>query len=224
MLPASSTALPRRQISLFGTTTPDIAGGSSQDRTTLARVERLWLDETAWVDHVPGWLAGHDTLLDQLIGNVSWHCQQREMYDRTVEVPRLVATLPADGAIPPVLEQARALLNAHYQTSFVNISLGYYRDGADSVAWHGDYVARTLRQAVVATVSVGDPRRFLLRPKNQPGGARVSPRRSVPFALGWGDLLVMGGSCQRTWQHAVPKVAHAGPRVAIMFRPIWYAP
>jgi alkylated DNA repair dioxygenase AlkB len=203
-------SLPARQISLFRDTPPALDGA------VLARAQRVWLDATAWVEYVPGWLAGHETLLDDLISDVRWHTQQREMYDRTVDVPRLIATLPADGAIPAVLEQARALLNARYETKFLNVSLGYYRDGADSVAWHGDYIARELRQALVATISLGEPRRFLLRPKG--GGA------SIPFALGWGDLLVMGGSCQRTWQHAVPKVAHAGPRIAIMFRPVWYAP
>jgi alkylated DNA repair dioxygenase AlkB len=204
------TALPARQIGLFGGSTPAV------DATALARAPRLWLDRTAWVEYVPSWLSGDETLLDDLIPNTRWHEQQREIYDRTVTVPRLVASLPADGKIPAVLEHARAQLNARYETKFVNIGLGYYRHGADSVAWHGDYVARELRQAVVATISLGEPRRFLLRPKG--GGA------SIAYSLGWGDLLVMGGSCQRTWQHAVPKVAHAGPRIAVMFRPVWYQP
>jgi alkylated DNA repair dioxygenase AlkB len=96
------------------------------------------------------------------------------------------------------------------------VSLGYYRNGEESVAWHGDYVARKLPTAQVATISVGEPRRFLLRPK---GGGR-----SLALRLGWGDLLVMGGSCQRTFEHSIPKVAHAGPRIAIMLRPLWEEP
>jgi len=94
--------------------------------------------------------------------------------------------------------------------------MGLYRTGADSVAWHGDTTARDLPEAVVATVSLGEPRRFLLRPR---GGGRT-----IPFSLGRGDLFVMGGACQRTWQHAVPKVARALPRLAVMFRPIWREP
>ena len=82
-----------------------------------------------------------------------------------------------------------------------------------SVAFHGDYVAREMDRALVATVSVGAPRRFLMRPT---GGGK-----SIALTLGWGDLLVMGGTCQRTWQHAIPKVKHALPRIAIMFRPVW---
>src|SRR5262249_40235264 len=100
-----------------------------------------------------------------------------------------------------------------YGTAFERVSLGLYRDGQDSVAWHGDYVARRISEAIVATVSVGAPRRFLLRPH---GGGR-----SGAVSLGWGDLIVMGGSCQRTYQHSVPKVANAEPRIAIMFRPVW---
>ena len=136
------------------------------------------------------------------------------MYDRTVDVPRLVASLPDDGPGHPLLERIRALLSAHYATTFARISMGYYRDGADSVAWHGDYVAREMDEpTLVATVSLGAARRFLMRPR---GGGR-----SVPISLGRGDLFVMGGMCQRTWQHAIPKVARALPRLAVMFRPIW---
>jgi alkylated DNA repair dioxygenase AlkB len=107
----------------------------------------------------------------------------------------------------------RRALDRRYATAFERISLAYYRDGRDSVAWHGDYVARRMETALVATVSVGAPRRFLLRPH---GGGR-----SIAYSIGWGDLIVMGGTCQRTWQHSVPKVARAEPRIAIMFRPIW---
>jgi alkylated DNA repair dioxygenase AlkB len=137
------------------------------------------------------------------------------MYDRVVDVPRLVAALSDDGPGHPVLEEIRRLLAARYATTFPRLSLGYYRDGHDSVAYHGDTTARDLPEAIVATVSLGEPRRFLLRPRD--GG------RARTFALGWGDLIVMGGACQRTWHHAVPKVAHAGPRIAVMYRPIWEA-
>jgi alkylated DNA repair dioxygenase AlkB len=126
-----------------------------------------------------------------------------------------VAGLPDDGPGHPLLDRIRALLSERYGTDFPRISLGYYRDGTDSVAWHGDRVARTLPEALVATVSLGGPRRFLLRPR---GGGR-----SIAFSLGLGDLFVMGGACQRTWQHAVPKVKQALPRVAVMFRPVWSA-
>ena len=152
--------------------------------------------------------------MDELVRGTTWRQERRHMYERTVDVPRLVASIPDDGPGHPLLERIRELLSAHYATAFARVSMGYYRDGADSVAWHGDYVARESDElTLVATVSLGAPRRFLMRPR---GGGR-----SVPFTLGRGDLFVMGGLCQRTWQHAVPKVAHALPRLAVMFRPIW---
>jgi alkylated DNA repair dioxygenase AlkB len=133
------------------------------------------------------------------------------MYERVLDVPRLVATLPDDGPGHPVLAEAVAALSGRYGVPLDQISLAYYRDGRDSVAWHGDRLGRLVDDTVVAILSVGEPRRFLLRPGA--GGA------SRAFDLGWGDLLVMGGSCQRTWQHAVPKMALAGPRMSVQFRP-----
>jgi alkylated DNA repair dioxygenase AlkB len=144
---------------------------------------------------------------------MTWRSEERKMYDRMVDVPRLYATIPRDGPGHPSLFEMRRALDRRYATTFEHVSLALYRDGRDSVAWHGDQVARKLPEALVATVSVGAPRRFLLRPY---GGGR-----SFGYSLGWGDLVVMGGSCQRTYQHAVPKVARAEPRIAIMFRPTW---
>jgi alkylated DNA repair dioxygenase AlkB len=189
-------------------------GEPAVDPAALARLRRVNLDPTSWVEHLPDWVHGQDALMDELVRTTRWRHERRQMYDRTVDVPRLVAGVPDDGPGHPLLERVRALLSAHYGTAFARVSMGYYRDGADSVAWHGDYVARERDEpTLVATVSLGGTRRFLLRPR---GGGR-----SIAFALGRGDLFVMGGLCQRTWQHAVPKVSHALPRLAIMFRPVW---
>ncbi|MFL5308129.1 MAG: alpha-ketoglutarate-dependent dioxygenase AlkB [Polyangia bacterium] len=196
------------QPSLLGGCAPAVDGGA------LARIRRIALDEDAWVEHLPGWVSGHEALLDDLAQSTAWRTESRLMYDRMVDVPRLVAALPADGPGHPVLEEIRRVLNARYETTFVNLSMGYYRDGNDSVAWHGDTTARELPQAIVATISLGEPRKFLLRPRSR--GARTQA-----YMLGWGDLIVMGGSCQRTWEHSVPKVAHAWPRMAVMYRPEW---
>jgi len=197
---------------------PSLLGGGppSVDPTALERIQRTALDESAWVEYLPGWVVGHEALYAELCASTTWRAERRPMYDRVVDVPRLLAQLPEDGPGHPVLEEIRALLAARYATTFPRLSLGYYRDGRDSVAYHGDTTARDLPEAIVATVSLGEPRRFLLRPRD--GG------RARTFALGWGDLIVMGGACQRTWRHAVPKVAHAGPRIAVMYRPIWEAP
>jgi alkylated DNA repair dioxygenase AlkB len=197
---------------------PSLLGGGSPsvDPAAPARIQRTDLDGTAWVEYLPSWVAGHEALFAELVATTAWRAERRPMYDRVIEVPRLLASLPEDGPGHPVLEQIRRLLEARYATTLPRLSLGFYRDGRDSVAWHGDTTARDLPEAVVATVSLGEPRRFLLRPRD--GG------RARAFMLGWGDLIVMGGACQRTWRHAVPKVAHAGPRIAVMYRPIWSAP
>lgn len=179
---------------------------------SFAALRRIWLDDEAWIELAPGWLAGHAALFAELERTVAWREESRRMYDRIVDVPRLFAVLPP-GARPPAVETMRRALERRYATELPRVSVALYRQGRDSVAWHGDYVARTLPESLVATVSVGAPRKLLLRPTGG-GGSRA-------LSLGCGDLLVMGGSCQRTQQHAIPKVARAEPRIAIMFRPVW---
>jgi alkylated DNA repair dioxygenase AlkB len=134
-----------------------------------------------------------------------------KMYDKTVDVPRLLAKI--DLATQPLIEQMRAAISRRYGEEFIHVTAALYRNGSDSVAFHGDTTARDMKEALVATVSLGAPRRFLLRPTE--GGP------SVAFQLGRGDLVIMGGTCQRTWRHGIPKVAAADPRIAVMFRPQW---
>lgn len=185
----------------------------------LDGVQRLPLGDGAWLDVLPGWLRGADRLFEQLAATVPWRAEQREMYERTVDVPRLLASYAADDEPPhPVLGAARTALSRHYAPElgepFRTLGLCYYRDGRDSVAWHGDRIGRGAREdTMVAILSVGEPRVLALRPRT--GGAAVVRR-----PLGHGDLVVMGGSCQRTWEHAVPKTARpVGPRISIQFRP-----
>jgi alkylated DNA repair dioxygenase AlkB len=185
----------------------------------LDRIPRTTLGLGAWVDVLPGWLTGADVVFERMVSRVPWHGERRVMYERVVDVPRLLCFYDADEPLPePVLEDARAALNRHYLAElgerFVTAGLCYYRDGRDSVAWHGDTIGRgSTEDTMVAIVSVGAPRALLLRPR---GGGH-----SLRFMLGHGDLLVMGGSCQRTWEHAVPKTARpAGPRISIQFRPV----
>ena len=123
-------------------------------------------------------------------------------------VRELVARI--DPAIHPVIPEMVESLSGRYGTTMDQVSAGWYRDGNDSVAYHGDRIARERPRSIVATVSLGGTRRFLIRPKG--GGETHS------FSLGHGDLVVMGGSCQRTWEHTIPKVSSAEPRIALMFR------
>ncbi|WP_141203251.1 alpha-ketoglutarate-dependent dioxygenase AlkB [Streptomyces griseorubiginosus] len=199
--------------------------GSLFDQTDQLRlgpldgIRRTVLGLGAWIDVLPGWLTGSDTLFEQLADEVPWRAERRTMYDHVVDVPRLLAFYRADDTLPhPVLEEARAALGAHYADElgepFTTAGLCYYRDGRDSVAWHGDRGGRGGRHdTMVAILSVGAPRDLLLRPAR--GGGETVRR-----PLGHGDLIVMGGSCQRTWEHSVPKTTRAtGPRISIQFRP-----
>ncbi len=183
-------------------------------------VTRRTLTAGAWVDHRPGWVTGAATLFDRLRDSASWQAERRQMYDRVVDVPRLNCYLKADDVWPdPFLRILQARLNEHYAQDdpFVTCGMAFYRDGRDSVAWHGDTFGRgNTEDVMVAIVSVGEPRAFLLRPRA--GHAPAGP--SIRFDVGHGDLLVMGGSAQRSWEHAVPKSARpVGPRISIQFRP-----
>jgi alkylated DNA repair dioxygenase AlkB len=181
---------------------------------TYVGVQRLELTEGAWVDHQPGWLKGADELFAELLDTADWASHTRHMYDQVVVEPRLTTRWRLDGTGPappvPILAEMAASLSDRYGVTFTQVGANLYRDGRDSVAWHGDRVARELPEAIVALVVLGAARPFRLRPK---GGGR-----SVGLLPGRGDLLVMGGSCQRTWDHAVPKVRQAGPRISIQFR------
>jgi alkylated DNA repair dioxygenase AlkB len=185
------------------------AGGAPRIDEAFARLERRELAHGAWVEYQQGWVAGADTLFAELRDAAQWSSERRVMYDREVDTPRLMARAPAH----PLLERMRAILSERYREDFVRTTMAWYRDGNDSVAMHGDTTARDMEEAIVATVSLGAPRRFHMKPTE--GG------RSLTYELGGGDLLVMGGTAQRTWRHGIPKVAHAGPRIAVMFRPRW---
>jgi alkylated DNA repair dioxygenase AlkB len=191
--------------------------GGSVRRTTLAR--------GAWVDLRRSWLTGSGAVFERLVQMVPWRAEKRHMYDKVVAVPRLLCFYGEDAPLPdPVLTAVRAALDAHYGPElgepFRTAGLCLYRDGRDSVAWHGDTIGRgRAEDTMVAIVSLGTPRPLLLRPRVK-GGGEVGGSRPLRFEVGHGDLLVMGGSCQRTWEHAVPKTARpVGPRISVQFRP-----
>lgn len=194
------------QPSLFGTDRP------APDRT-FAGCERRALDRGSWIDHAPGWLTGSDLLFDDLVTTAPWRQRRRPMYERVVDEPRLTAwwsTAEIAEGLPAVVREIGGLLGARYGLEFDSVGCNLYRDGRDSVAWHGDTVRKTLARPLVAILSLGAPRKFLLRPRG--GGP------SLAYALGRGDLLVMGGRSQHDWEHSVPKVKMAGPRLSVTFR------
>jgi alkylated DNA repair dioxygenase AlkB len=203
------------QPSLF-----DELGAEPRLQPLAGSVRRIPLGHGAWVDLRPEWLLNSDLLFERLAQRVPWKADKREMYERVVDVPRLVSWFGSEAPLPdPVLSTAKGDLNRYYRPSkeqaFMTAGLCFYRTGHDSVAWHGDRVGRTIdRDTMVAILSVGEPRILSLRSREE--------RQTHRFPLGHGDLIVMGGSCQRTQEHAILKTKKAvGPRISVQFRPVW---
>ena len=163
------------QGSLFGQTEPSTA--------PLEGIKRAVLDGVSWIDYAPMWLAGADDVFDDLLQNLAW-VQRRgiQMYDQLVDEPRLVDWWSVASGTPeplPVLGQIRAELAAHYRVGFDSIGFNLYRDGNDSVAWHGDRHRHVITDPIVAIVSVGAGRPFRLRPR------------------GGGDVTILGSRLRR---------------------------
>jgi alkylated DNA repair dioxygenase AlkB len=190
-------------------------GGPPALDVSFAGMERLQLDDHSWVDHRPGWLSGSDGVFAQLAEQARWQQRTVHMYDRQVLEPRLTAgwsTDAEDADTPAVLRDLAAALSQRYAVVFDRVWVNLYRDGADSVAWHGDRNRLVMTRPLVATVSLGARRRFLLRRR----GTTTATHRLEP---GHGDLVVMGGRCQSEWEHTVPKTTQAvGPRMSVTIR------
>jgi alkylated DNA repair dioxygenase AlkB len=207
------------QRSLFGDGEPTVAPEPT--------FERIALDERSWVDVARGFLLGADTLFDFLADNLEWKQGQRWMYDRMVDDPRLSRWYTSEPFPHQALVEAKQAIQGRYRVPLSGVGLNYYRDGRDSVAFHRDRELRHLDQTLIAIVTLGARRPFLLRPR--------AGRASLDLSPASGDLLVMGGGCQVDWEHGVPKVARAGPRISASYRwssrtgrrehgPSWRAP
>ena len=198
------TGTVERQGSLLGLGPPAV--------DPSAAIERIELEPGSWVDVARCWLAGSDTLLDRMIDEIPWRQGRRQMWGRWVDEPRQTwwpdRTAPRDGPID--LEFLRTPLIERYRRLLGRPGCNHYRDGHDSVAFHGDRELRNLDDTLVAIVTLGAVRPFLIRPSG--GGASIDLRPAG------GDLIVMGGRTQRGFEHAVPKCRTAGPRVSITFR------
>jgi alkylated DNA repair dioxygenase AlkB len=178
---------------------------------TFAATARIQLDDTSWVDHVQGWLAGDGELMEALMKQASWEQRSRWMYTRMVVEPRLTAEYPviAD-ASQPVLHYLTEVLSAHYERSYARLWMNWYRDNNDGTGWHVDRPANEQDEAVIPVLSLGATRRFLIRPAG--GGP------STAIVTHGGDLVVMGGRCQQDYQHSVPKQKQpAGARLSLNF-------
>lgn len=188
------------------------SGGSDGFDRSFGQMERIDLAEGAWIDWQPGWASQPNDLFLDALAALDWQEGVERIRGIEVPRPRLVASF-ASGDLPPglgVIHTMSEALSDRYGVRLDRITCNLYRDGNDSVAWHGDRIARNRPEATVAILSLGEPRPFRIRPKG--GGP------SIGWSVGQGDLIVMGGSCQRTHDHSIPKVAKAGARIAVMFR------
>jgi alkylated DNA repair dioxygenase AlkB len=179
----------------------------------FSTLERTNLDDACWIDYAPDWLSGSDQLFDELLRTRDWKQRTRWMYEREVLEPRLTAFWIAENDLPlspRLLNEMRLCLSKKYGVLFDSLGFNLYRNGQDAVAWHGDKIRKEIAEPVVALISLGERRRLLLRPKE--GGS------SRAYFLGRGDLFVTGGKTQRIWQHSVPRVVKAGPRMSLAFR------
>jgi alkylated DNA repair dioxygenase AlkB len=178
---------------------------------TFSTVARVQLDDTSWVDHIQGWLAGDGELMEALMKQASWEQRSRWMYTRMVQEPRLTAEYPVIADAPqPVVQHLTRVLSAHYGRPFTRLWMNWYRDNHDGTGWHADRPANKQDEAVIPVLSLGATRRFLIRPE---GGGR-----STAIVAHGGDLVVMGGRCQKDYQHSVPKQKQpAGARLSLNF-------
>jgi alkylated DNA repair dioxygenase AlkB len=178
---------------------------------TFATTERVQLDQTSWVDHVRGWLAGDTELMAALMEQADWEQRSRWMYTKTVTEPRLTAEYPVIADAPqPVLHYLTEVLSARYQRPYARLWMNWYRDNNDGTGWHADRPANQQDEAVIPVLSLGATRRFLIRPEG--GGP------STTIVTHGGDLVVMGGRCQKDYQHSVPKQKQvAGARLSLNF-------
>ena len=196
----------------LGVAQPDLfADDAPSVDESFRTAHRIALDGTSWIEHVPGWLSGSEHLLRELIAGAGWEQRDRWMINRVVTEPRLTAEFPDLRDAPaPVLHTAAAVLSEHYGVPYDGLWINLYRDHNDSTGWHGDWPTCKRDICTVPVLSLGATRRFLIKPRA--GG------RSIVLTPASGDLIVMGGRCQKDWRHCVPKqTVAAGARVSVNF-------
>jgi alkylated DNA repair dioxygenase AlkB len=187
------------------------SGATIRVDASFATARRSALDAHAWVEIVPAWLSGADSLFDRLSTSVPWREHYRRLFDRTFLEPRLTAEYKDVRAAPEPLRAIAGELSRHYRVEYDGVWLNLYRHGHDSTGWHRDRFSCRRPNCIVPVLTLGAARRFLLKPRR--GGA------SVGFTPRSGDLLVMGGRCQQDWVHGVPKTMGVeAARISVNFQ------
>jgi alkylated DNA repair dioxygenase AlkB len=152
---------------------------------------------------------------DEVRGAVAWEAQRRRMYDREVDVPRLVGHFrlaPEAARLPEAIRAAAHRVTAATGVAFTSVGLNFYRDGRDSVAPHNDHLDEIAPGCPIALLSLGATRRMTIR-------AKATPRRVWHVDLAAGSLLLMSHETQLHYTHGVPKTSKpVGPRISLAFR------
>jgi alkylated DNA repair dioxygenase AlkB len=178
-------------------------------------IETLVDDETGRIVYRRALFDEKQALLwfELLRDHIDWRSERRPMYDRIVDVPRLVASFRLDETgIPEPIAAMRPAVEQFCGVIFTSAGLNFYRDGNDSVAPHGDHLENAPDDAPVALVSLGATRRMTIR-------SRSKPRRILDLDLEAGTLLVMSYASHFNYDHGIPKTKEqVGPRISIAFR------
>lgn len=172
-------------------------------------------DETGRIVYVPVFVdaATAQAWFTTLRDSAAWKSERRWMYDREVEVPRLVASYRLnDPALPEVLADAAQRATALTKEPFNSVGLNRYRDGHDSVAPHNDHLYEIVKGHPIGLISLGATRLMTIRSK-------AKPRRVFDLDLENGSLLLMSYATQMNYDHGVPKTAaHVGERISVALR------
>lgn len=186
-----------------------------------APVERTALDETSWVDVSRNWLGNADELFVHLRDTVAWRTSQLFRYDHVVEEKRLGASWHRGRQLPhPVLADVTRWIQRTYRAEFSGFSMIQYRDGGDGQGFHRDTDMRWLDDTIIAVLTLGATRPWLLRPRESRFADAPVHGATHDLSPGSGDLLVMGGRCQADWEHSVPYLRGrvVEPRISLQWR------
>jgi hypothetical protein len=195
---------------------------SHVDRTVP--YERIDLGGGSWVDLARGWLLQPGAVCEHLLATVPWATSQLFRYDHAVEENRVASWWSRGRGMPlphPALAEATRVLQHRYSVSFDGFALLQYRSGADGQAFHRDTDMRYLDDTLIAVLSLGATRPWLLRPRAARHSLADGKGATHDLAPASGDLLVMGGRCQADWEHSVPYLGRqstVGPRLSIQWR------
>ena len=196
----------------------------SQPELTICRgasVDRVHLDDRSWVDVVSGFVRDPITELDTLIATTPWRQREVLRYDHYVAERRMSSGLRKDSQ--PLLRHTTMHLASKYRVDLDGVAAILYRDGHDFQGLHSDREMKWLDETLVAIVVLGERRPFVFRERTRwdhavdrvPSG---TDPKDVVLMPGEGDIIVMGGRCQRDWMHGVPEHDTPKPRLSLTWR------